>query len=150
MRLLPEDVVEGLSFQGSGATDAARAYQPDAVGAEDAELEDDDGDVEDAAEDVEFVLRDWWWVLVRYLIGDWGFGGVELGAGEHTECHEGEEGAEKVDEDEPEAYADDAAAALPHLVVGWEEADGDEEGGDDADDYHGVVDAAVVEGLVGG
>lgn len=72
------------------------------------------------------------------------------GAGEHTECHEGEEGAKEVDEDEPEADADDAAAALPHLVVGWEEADGDEEGGDDADDYHGVVDAAVVEGLLGG
>lgn len=63
MRLLLEDVVEGLSLQCSGATDAARADEPDAVGAEDAEFEDYDGDVEDAAEDVEFVLGDWWWVL---------------------------------------------------------------------------------------
>lgn len=72
------------------------------------------------------------------------------GREEHTECHEGEEGAEEVDEDEPETYADDATAALPHLVVGREQADGDEDGGDDAHDYHGVVDAAVVERLLGG
>lgn len=67
---------------------------------------------------------------------------------EQTECHEGEEGAEEVDEDEPEAYADHAATALPHLVVRWEEANGDENRGDDADDYHGVVDAAVIKGLL--
>lgn len=69
---------------------------------------------------------------------------------EQTECHEREEGAEEVDEDKPEAYTDHAAATLPHLVIGREEADGYENRGDDADNYHGVVDAAVVEGLLGG
>lgn len=73
MRLLLEDVVEGLSLQCGGAADAARADEPDAVGAEDAEFEDYDGDVEDAAEDVEFVLGDLW-VLVRCLTGSSGVG----------------------------------------------------------------------------
>lgn len=77
-------------------------------------------------------------------LGEWR---ARRGRAEHTECHEGEEGPEEIDEDEPKAYADDAAAALPHLVVGREEADGDEDGGDNADDYHRVVDAAVVERL---
>jgi hypothetical protein len=45
----------------------------------------------------------------------------------HTECHEREEGTEEVDDDEDEVYTDDAAAALPHLIVGREEADADED-----------------------
>jgi hypothetical protein len=45
------------------------------VGYEDAEFEDDDGDVENASEDVEFVLRDWWGVLVSC----WVWGAVERG-----------------------------------------------------------------------
>lgn len=68
---------------------------------------------------------------------------------ERTQCKEGEEGAEEVDVDEYEVYADDTAAALPHLVVWREEADSDEDGSDGTDDYHGVIDAAVVEGLLG-
>lgn len=63
MRLLLEDLVKGLALRCSVAADTARAYEPDAVGAEDAEFEDDDDDVEDAAEYVEFALGDWW-VLV--------------------------------------------------------------------------------------
>lgn len=117
------------------------------MGAEDAEFEDNDDDVEDAAEDVEFVLGDWW-MLVCCLLGCWIVGWrIKM---KRTECHEGEEGAEEVDEDEPEAYTYYAAVALPHLIVGREEADGDENGSDDADDYHGVVDATVVEGLLDG
>lgn len=51
----------------------------------------------------------------------WAWSGVEWkGRDEHTECHEGKEGAKEIDEDEPEAYADDASVALPHLVVGRE------------------------------
>lgn len=41
------------------------------MGAEDSEFEDDDGDVEDAAEDVEFALGDWW-LLVCCSLGSWG------------------------------------------------------------------------------
>jgi hypothetical protein len=40
--------------------------------------------------------------------------------------------------------------ALPHFVVRREEANGDEDRGDDTDYYHGVADAAIVEGLVVG
>lgn len=59
MRLLSTDIIERLPFQRSGAADRARAHEPDGVRDEDAEFEDNDGDVEDATEDVEFMLRDW-------------------------------------------------------------------------------------------
>jgi hypothetical protein len=72
VRFLPTHIIECLPFQRSGAANRARAHQPDGVGDEDAEFEDDDGDVEDAAEDVEFVLCDWW-VDVSTLLG-WGGG----------------------------------------------------------------------------
>jgi len=73
-----------------------------------------------------------------------GRGGREGG---RTEGHQREEGAEPVHDDEEEVDADDAAATLPHLVVGREKAGGEEDGGDDADDDHGVADSAVVEWL---